>query len=703
MWVLLVLCPMVQAAKVNVIETAVNDVDGSTIAAVSLNQFVEIGTAYTTGTAPVTWSSYRFTHWTYSGEPGTVYRDAWGRSQNPISFVLAVASTATAHYLPTARDSEPDGVPDWYEMEFFGDLTRAVGDDGDGDGITLLAEYTAGSSPIYANNSQEGGVAWADSSLVTCNLAGYPTYTLRSDPAGTVNQSAVVAPGTVVTVPDMLGNASFGYWALDGVRQQDAWGRAVTSFSFTMAAANREAVAYMFTGDGDGDNVPDAYEQRYYGSVSNDGSSDTDADGITLLAEYTAGSSPIYSNSSQEGGVAWTDSGLVTCNLAGYPTYTLRSDPAGTVNQSAVVPPGTVVTVPDLSGNASFGYWALDGVRQQDAWGRAITSFSFTMASANREAVAYLFTGDGDGDSVPDAYEQRYYGNLSNNGSSDTDGDGITLLAEYTTGSSPIYSNNSQDGGVAWADSALVTVDLQAGIAVELAGSGIDDGGSRAFGTTVVGNTTSLTFTIRNVGGTALTGLGITLSGADAARFSVTENPAAPVLHHGSTSFTIQFAPIAPGARTVALQIASNDANENPFDITLTSQAVLSFTTDTDKDGMNDASEFQMAAMGFDWEVSQPEWVATYFANAHLNQLFTEDQVQALRVVTPTLTRDAQSGVFKLTLGVEKSSDLLEFNPLPMTTPQATLNAQGEVEFLFNPPGNAAFFRLETDSSVECK
>ena len=77
--------------------------------------------------------------------------------------------------------------------------------------------------------------------------------------------------------------------------------------------------------------------------------------------------------------------------------------PPGTVNQSAVVPPGTIITSPDLSANTSFGYWTLDGVRQQDAWGVALSQVTFTMESVDREAVAYLFPGDSDGDAVPDA------------------------------------------------------------------------------------------------------------------------------------------------------------------------------------------------------------------------------------------------------------------------------------------------------------
>ncbi|MBP6507865.1 MAG: hypothetical protein KA257_09910 [Opitutaceae bacterium] len=327
-------------------------------------------------------------------------------------------------------------------------------------GLLLLAASAGGASPLYGAGIQAGGVAWADSVLVTVNLEGFARYTLRSEPAGTVNQSTAVIPGTVIVTPDLSANPNFGYWTLDGMRQANAWGAAVSQLTFTVNLVDREAVAYLFSGDSDVDGVSDAYEQRYYGTLANGAGSDSDGDGISLIAEYTGGTNPLYGNSSQAGGVAWVDSALVEVNLEGLARYTLRSEPAGTVNQSTAVIPGTVIVTPDLSANPDFGYWMLDGVRQEDAWGAALSQLSFTVNLTDREAVAYLFNGDSDADGVPDAYEQRYYGTLTNNADSDSDSDGINLLTEYIGGTNPLYGNNSQAGGVVWADSALVEVDL---------------------------------------------------------------------------------------------------------------------------------------------------------------------------------------------------------------------------------------------------
>lgn len=447
------------AATVHYVQNSVNDATGSTISAVDSDQYRDTAVAYTTVTAPMTSGANRFTHWTNSSYPFEAYRDSWGRSLNPIVFTLYEDTTATAHYLPTTRNTDGDGVPDWYEIEYYGTLTNAGTFDSDGDGLTLLQENTGGTHPLYANATREGGISYADSTLITYNAAGYATYTLRSVPAGTVNESAVVPPGTVITSPDFT-QATFGYWTLDGVRQTDAWGVAQRQISFTMASTDREGVAVFFTSDVDTDGVPDAWENYYYGTTANAANSDTDADGRLLIAEYQAGTSPIFGNAAQEGGIAYADSAMVTVNLADFSRYTLRSEPAGTVNQSAIVPDGTVVTSSNLT-QTTFGYWTVDGVRQQDPWGVGLRQISFTMNGADREAVAYFPTGDTDTDGIADAWEMYYFGTLTRGAADDSDGDGIPLNLEVAQNTSPVFGNAVREGGVSWADSTQLIVNAQ--------------------------------------------------------------------------------------------------------------------------------------------------------------------------------------------------------------------------------------------------
>ena len=174
--------------------------------------------------------------------------------------------------------------------------------------------------------------------------------------------------------------------------------------------------------------------------------------------------------------------------------------------------------------------------------------------------------------------------------------------------------------------------------------------------------------------------------------------------------------------RTAAIHIANNVLGKNPYNINLTGTA-LSYTQSTGNDGMNDAAKFLLSPLGFNWQVSQPALVNTYYTNANAANLYTQtqynanrtagqndvtsspntyslytlSQVQTLNAGKPLLTKDAGTGKWKLTIGIQKSPNLATtpFAAFPFTAPDTTINAQGQIEFLFTGPGNAAFFRVQ--------
>lgn len=236
-------------------------------------------------------------------------------------------------------------------------------------------------------------------------------------------------------------------------------------------------------------------------------------------------------------------------------------------------------------------------------------------------------------------------------------------------------------------------------IAVEQpAGSNVNDGATApSFGGLIIGSSSpAKTFTVKNVGTADLTLGIITKDGTSAGDYVVDSTAmSAVVIPGGSTSFTVTFSPggTASGTRTAAIHIVNNDANENPFDINLTGLA-FSSTTDTDADGLNDWAEFQYSSLGFNWQVSQPALVSTLNSGANAAGLYTPAQVQALNVGVPLLQKNPTTGVFTLTVGVQKSTNLSTFNAFPMTAPQTVINGQGKLEFQFTVPDNAAFFKV---------
>ena len=105
-------------------------------------------------------------------------------------------------------------------------------------------------------------------------------------------------------------------------------------------------------------------------------------------------------------------------------------------------------------------------------------------------------------------------------------------------------------------------------------GTALPNNGSRNYGNVNVGSNADLSFTIRNSGDAALTGIAVSKSGSHQAEYTVLANPAATVAAGATTSFTVRFAPAAAGLRSAALQIASDDSDENPYVVNLSGTGV---------------------------------------------------------------------------------------------------------------------------------
>lgn len=103
------------------------------------------------------------------------------------------------------------------------------------------------------------------------------------------------------------------------------------------------------------------------------------------------------------------------------------------------------------------------------------------------------------------------------------------------------------------------------------AGSNLADGKSKkSFGTVKVGTKgVAKTFTIKNTGKADLTGLSVAKSGSHKADFILGALSKTKLAPGASATFKVTFKPKAKGTRKALLKIASNDADENPFDITV--------------------------------------------------------------------------------------------------------------------------------------
>lgn len=343
--------------------------------------------------------------------------------------------------------------------------------------------------------------------------------------------------------------------------------------------------------------------------------------------------------------------------------------------------PALVIPNPNPSGDDRFGH----AVAVSDA--RVVVG-AYLDNSPTDSGRAYSFNMNSATPAVPSATLVK---NTPVNG--DQFGASVGVSGSIVAVGVPSDNKTATDKGAAYIfGPAAPEIAVEGPGNVELMSGQAADFGAVAMGQ---GGGGTLTFTILNTGITGLPVTAITVAGGDAADFTVSR-PDVPgtIAADDDASFTVTLSPSAPGVRSTMLRIENGDANENPFNILLSGTGI-SPDQDTDGDGLNDVAELRMASFGFDWQAPDPELVGSFQANVVAAGFYGTGQVQALRVLGPSISRD--SGTLRLNWSLMKSSDLSTYVPFPMTLPQTTINPQGEVEFRFSGMNDAAFYRLETD------
>ncbi len=440
-------------------EVTVQQVDslGNTLAEAA---YASTDEAFTSVSAP-TKAGYRFAYWTISPALATfVNRDGWGRALDAISFIPKDSETTlTAVYLPTSTDEDNDGMADGEELYWYGSLDYGPESDTDGDGYTFAQELQFGLNPLFPDGLTLGGIAWGDSAQLLYNPNEYVPYTLRSEPEGELfaTQQHYVSPGTEVTTEAYSPLATtFAYWTVDGVRQQDGFGRALDATTFTMGFEAREIVAHC---------VSDENERlmTYWIGRVVAPEEDTDGDGYTFAQELQFGLNPLFKDSLTLGGITWGDSDTFIYNPNSYSPYTIQADPEGTFEvQSGYLRPDETLATASFAKDPAFAYWDLNGARQADGYGRALDSLTLVGTGAIDDAqvaTAHFLPEAADAEARAIAYWYGPRNDLS--WASDTDGDGYTLAQELQFGLNPLFPDALTLGGIVWQDSAALETNLQ--------------------------------------------------------------------------------------------------------------------------------------------------------------------------------------------------------------------------------------------------
>ena len=321
-----------------------------------------------------------------------------------------------------------------------------------------------------------------------------------------------------------------------------------------------------------------------------------------------------------------------------------------------------------------------------------------------QSGAAYLFKRSGS------TWTQQAYLKSSNPGVEDYFGavlamsdDTVIFGTHYEDSSGsgpngPQADNSAEDAGAAYI-TYLNYATLPPDISIrQVAGNEIGHGETHVCGDHPVDDAMEFSFTVSNPGQDPLELTGtppVSITGSS--DFTVSEQPNSPVAGGDSTTFKLRFAPTSNGPRTATVSIPTNDGDESPFLIHLTGRG-LSYTTDTDGDGLSDAAESKLTAFNFDWQMKQTALVTAYMTSANRAGRYVPAQVHTLRAATPSIVRDPTNGRVKLTPRWEKSANLVDFFELPVPAGSSvSITPSGGIEFEFAPADNAAFFIIEQD------
>jgi len=189
-------------------------------------------------------------------------------------------------------DSDGDGMPDWWEIKY--GLNRLVDDSGgdlDDDGFTNLQEYLLGMIP---NRDDLWGEALAVSLGFLLDTIGISPDTdgdgMR-DWWETIH-GLNVSSNDAALDPDGDGRSNLDEYNANTDPGIDDWQgpSRVASLGFT---ADTDGYNGGYSLDSDGDGMPDWWESKY-GLINgvNDASGNPDADALSNLEEYNAGTNP---------------------------------------------------------------------------------------------------------------------------------------------------------------------------------------------------------------------------------------------------------------------------------------------------------------------------------------------------------------------------------------------------------------------------
>jgi sulfatase modifying factor 1 len=138
-------------------------------------------------------------------------------------------------------------------------------------------------------------------------------------------------------------------------------------------------------------------------------------------------------------------------------------------------------------------------------------------------------------------------------------------------------------------------------------------------------------YSVRNTGTETLDPVTFAVTGPAAAEFTAVLPADGPLAPGASAEISVSFTPTTGSDRIATINIASADPVNSPFVVNLAGYGITE-DFDKDGDGLNDAAEYGMSALGFDFNVAQPDLVESLTGNSTFVPLYNATQVETERI-----------------------------------------------------------------------
>lgn len=226
----------------------------------------------------------------------------------------------------------------------------------------------------------------------------------------------------------------------------------------------------------------------------------------------------------------------------------------------------------------------------------------------------------------------------------------------------PFYENDMLGFRV-----ASVTTNLFAQrLAVTLNGTNLVNGApANPFAGARPGSTNEMrVYTVRNTGSEPLANVAFSIAGEHPGDFQIALPSDGPLAPGASTNITVSFVPTTGSQRNASISVTSDVPGNSPFVVNLSGYG-LTTDFDLDGDGLNDAAEYGMISLGFDYAVAQPELVQSLLGNANFVPLYNQTEYTNNYILGFTTGMDAGRDAVTSapgTYGLYTSNSIMDLN-----------------------------------------